>query len=97
MHIATALPSAWPQLVIGISEVLVGVVLLAKAYTVAEFAARRVHDVPAIVAAMFLLRKRPATEAESTRYLGDIYRVVGLVSVLSGLFTLYAVFFGTAV
>jgi hypothetical protein len=97
MQIATALPSAWPQLVIGIGEVLVGIVLLARAYTIAGFAARRVRDVPAALAAMFLLRKRPATEAESTRYLGNIYSAVGFLSVLSGLFTLYAVIFGTPV
>jgi hypothetical protein len=69
-------------------------VLVARADTVGTFLAGTLHGASPILAGLILLRKRPKTERETTRYLADWYRVIGCGWVLLGGLLIAAVFYG---
>ena len=64
------------MLAAGIVILIAGAGLVARADTVGRFLAGPLHSAPAALAGLFLLRKRPKTARETTRYLGDWYRVI---------------------
>jgi hypothetical protein len=87
------LPAYWPVLVAGIAIAAAGIVLLLRARTIASIVARRVEGASPGLSAVFLIRKRPDSEAGTVRYLSDIYRVVGLLWAALGALLVYVVFF----
>ena len=89
------LPAYWPVLVAGIVVLGAGLVLAVRAHTVGTFVARRLHATSPILAGLFLVRKRPKTERETARYLGEWYRVIGCGWVVLGGLLIAAVFYAT--
>lgn len=88
------LPAYWPLLVAGVALIILGPLLCARASVVAAWIAPRVHRSPAPAATLFLVRKRPKTQEDTTTYLRDIYRVVGLIWTVMGILLVVVVFVG---
>ena len=80
-------------LLAGIFFATMGVLFLARARTIASFIAGKAHAVPPVLAALFLLRARPAQQSETARYLCDIYRLGGVGATLVGLVMICSILF----
>jgi hypothetical protein len=83
------------MLVAGIVILVAGVALIARAEAVGTFFAGLLHGASPVLAGLLLFRKRPKTERETGRYLGDGYRVIGCGWMLLGGLLIAGVFYGT--
>lgn len=81
-------------LVAGVFFALGGIILVARTRTIARIVARKAHAAPLLVASLFLVRPRPATVDETTQYLSEIYRFIGVIWAVGGLFIIWAALFG---
>ena len=87
------LPAYWPLLVAGLAFMAVGPIFCVRATAVASWVTGLLQHAPAPVASAFLLRRVPRTAGETVKYLGDIYRVIGVGWTAFGIILLLAVFY----